>query len=136
MKKIFYLSAELGRLQDFFKFTKKVHNMAMCNNEDCDVKSFLLKLESDIFNENLSYDFWRIKFAEICLTNISVFNAIFQLHHKNKEHIAKIQDLTESPESIMKRQREHNEQLAKLILEKYVIQKKKNRCSSRAFIFK
>ena len=133
-EKIFYVSAELGRLQDVLKFTNKVHNMDTCDEKECDIKSLLTKLEDDIFNEELSYDSRRIKFTELCLSNISIFNAMFQLHHKYKKHIERIENLIENPLSIMNRQMERSEQLTKLILEKYVIQKK-NRFSCRESIF-
>ena len=114
-EKIFYVSSDFGRIQEFFEFTKKVHDMAQCSEDDCDVKSFLTKLNDDIFNEELSYDCRRIKFTEVCLSSISIFNAMFQLHHKHNDNIEKIQDLVESPVSIINRQLEQSKQLTELI---------------------
>lgn len=123
-EKIFYVSSDFGRIQEFVEFTKKVHDMAQCSEDDCDVKSFSTKLDDDIFNEELSYDCRRIKFTEVCLSSISIFNAMFQLHPKHNDNIEKIQDLVESPVSIINRQLEQSKQLTELNLEKYTIQKK------------
>ena len=49
---------------------------------------------------------------------------MFQLHHKGKENLKRIEDLVENPSDILKRQVTRNEELAKLILGKYLIQKK------------
>ena len=48
---------------------------------------------------------------------------LFQLHHKGKENLKRIEDLVENPSDILKRQVSRNEELTKLILEKYLIQK-------------
>ena len=48
---------------------------------------------------------------------------MFQLRHKGKEN-NRIENLIENPSDILKRQVGRNEELTKLILEKYVIQKK------------
>ena len=50
---------------------------------------------------------------------------MFQLHHKGKENVRRIDQLAENPSDILKRQVDRNKELTKLILEKYVIQKKK-----------
>ena len=49
---------------------------------------------------------------------------MFQLHHKGKENRNRIDQLIENPSDILQRQVRRNEELTKLILEKYVIQKK------------
>ena len=49
---------------------------------------------------------------------------MFQLHHKGKENMNRIDQLIENPSDIPQRQVGRNEELTKLILEKYVIQKK------------
>ena len=49
---------------------------------------------------------------------------MFQLHHKGKENVQRIDQLVENPFDILKRQVGRNDELTKLILEKYVIQKK------------
>ena len=49
---------------------------------------------------------------------------MFQLHHKGKENRNRIDKLIENPSDILQRQVRRNEELTKLILEKYVIQKK------------
>ena len=58
------------------------------------------------------------------MANISVFNAMFQIHHKYKDNIENIHDLIDNPSLIINRQLKRNEQLTKLILEKYVNQEK------------
>ena len=49
---------------------------------------------------------------------------MFQLHHKGKQDMNRIEDLLENSSSILQRQVGRNEELTKSILEKYVIQKK------------
>ena len=49
---------------------------------------------------------------------------MFQLHHKGKENMNRIDQLIENPSDIPQRQVGRNKELTKLILEKYVIQKK------------
>ena len=49
---------------------------------------------------------------------------MFQLHHKGKENMNRIDQLIENPSDISQRQVGRNKELTKLILEKYVIQKK------------
>ena len=49
---------------------------------------------------------------------------MFQLHHKGKEKIERIDQIIENPSVILQRQMSRNEELTKLILEKYVIQKR------------
>ena len=49
---------------------------------------------------------------------------MFQLHHKGKQDMNRIEDLLENSSSILQRQVGRNEELIKSILEKYVIQKK------------
>ena len=85
----------------------------------------LKKTTKDVlFNEELSYYKQRIYFRETCLAHLSVFNAMFQLHHKGKQNMNRIKDLLENPSYILQQQVGRNEELTKLILEKYVIQKK------------
>ena len=55
---------------------------------------------------------------------MSVFNAMFQLHHKRKENMTRIEALIENPFDILERQLSTNKELTKLFFEKYVIQKK------------
>ena len=73
------------------------------------MKSFLVALKDNIFNQELSYDSRRIKFTEVCLANISVFNAMFQLHHKHKDDVEKFSDIVENPSSILNRHLKRNE---------------------------
>lgn len=73
-------------------FVKKIHEKASCESANCDVKSFLDQSE-EIFNEELSYDVRRIKFTKACQANISVFNAMFQIHHKYKDHLDNFDDI-------------------------------------------
>ena len=124
-EKIFYNSSELTKMQEFWTFTNKVHELANCKENDCEIGVFLDKIKDVLFNEELSYDKRRIHFTESCLTQLSVFNAMFQLHHKGKENVRRIDQLAENPSDILKRQVDRNKELTKLILKKYVIQKKK-----------
>ena len=122
-------------MQNFLNFVKKVHEKADCKIDSCDVKFFLEQME-DIFNEELSYDAWPIKFTEVCLANISVFSAMFQIHDKHKDCLDNIFDEIEDPLTIVNRQLERNEQLTKLILEKYTIQKKIDALVENVFLVK
>ena len=63
-------------------------------------------------------------FTDVCSSNMSVFNAMFQLHHKGKENLNKIKLICEDPTSILQRQLSRNEELKRLITEKYRIQKR------------
>ena len=49
---------------------------------------------------------------------------MFQLHHKEKQDMNRIEDLLENSSSILQREVGRNKELTKSILEKYVIQKK------------
>ena len=69
---------------------------------------FLTKVKENIFDE----DFFT--------------NAKFNLHHKGKENLSKIEDLIENPANVVERQKIRTEDLKKLIQEKYLIQKKTN----------
>ena len=73
-------------------------------------------------------------FTETCLPQISIFNAMFQLHHKGKENMNRIEDLIENHSDILKQQLSRNEGLTELILEKYVIQKKIDSLVENLFI--
>ena len=76
-EKIFYISSELLKMQEFCTFTEKVQELAKCKHEDCEVHIFLTKIKELIFNEELSYGKRRIFFTETCLSQMSVFNAMF-----------------------------------------------------------
>ena len=123
-EKIFYISSELLRMQEFWGFTNYVHQLATCTDKDCVIDGFLKKIREVIFNEELSFDQRRFFFRDICYSNLSVFNAMFQLHHRGKKNINRIELLCENPADILQRQLARNEKLKKLIAEKYKIQKK------------
>ena len=57
-------------------------------------------------------------------TLMLVFSTMFKRHYKGKENLKRIQDLVEDPSNIVKQQVEKNEELTKLIREKYLVQKK------------
>ena len=95
-EKIFNISSELLRMQKFWTFTNRVHELANCEKNDCDIDRFLKKLKDVLFNEELSYDKRRIHFIESCLAQISVFNAMIQLYHKGKETIERIDQIIEN----------------------------------------
>ena len=50
-EKIFYISSELLKMQEFCTFTEKVHELAKCKHEDCEVRIFKKKIKELIFNE-------------------------------------------------------------------------------------
>ena len=42
-EKIFYISSELLRMQEFWGFTNYVHQLAKCTDKDCAIDGFLKK---------------------------------------------------------------------------------------------
>ena len=92
-EKIFFLSSELGTMQEFLKFTKNAHKITNCKQADCEIENFIKKLDVKISNEQLSYDEQRMFFTETCINNFPVFNAMFNLHAKGKENVQKMEDL-------------------------------------------
>ena len=100
-EKIFYISSQLLRMQEFCTFTENVHQLAKCKHEDCEVDIFFNKIKEVVFNEELSYDKRRIFFTETCLSQMSVSNAMFQLHHKGKENMTRIETLIENLSDIL-----------------------------------
>lgn len=85
---------------------------------------FQKKTREVIFNEELSYDQRRLFFTDICHSNLPVLNAMFQLHHKGKKNLYRIELLCENPADILQRQLARKKESKKLISEKYKIQKK------------
>ena len=71
---------------------------------------FLTKVNEDNFDEELFYDKQRIFFIEACLSDTSVFNTMFNLHHKGKDNLNKIEDLIENPANVLERQKVHTEE--------------------------
>ena len=55
-EKIFYISSELTRMQEFGTFPNKVHELANCKENDCEIDVFPNKIKDVLFNEELSYD--------------------------------------------------------------------------------
>ena len=53
-EKIFLLSSELGRMQEFLIFTKNVHKITNCKQADCEIENFIKILDVKISNEELS----------------------------------------------------------------------------------
>lgn len=49
---------------------------------------------------------------------------MFNLHHKGKDNLSKIEDLIGNPANVLERQKIRTEELKNLIQEKYLIQKK------------
>ena len=66
-------------MQSFWEFIEHVHQVANCNNEECDIDKFLNEIKDNLFNEELDFNSRRIHFREACLANLAVFNAIFKL---------------------------------------------------------
>lgn len=84
-------------MQDFINFNKNVHKLSKCNHNDCEVEHFLEQIGEKIFDEELSYEQRRVFFTEASINNVPVFNTMFNLHHKGKENVNKIEDLIEDP---------------------------------------
>ena len=55
-EKIFYISSELTRMQEFGTFPNKVRELANCKENDCEIGVFPNKIKDVLFNEELSYD--------------------------------------------------------------------------------
>ena len=84
--KIFFVSSDLGRLQDLLKLGKEAHDEIGCNESRCAVETFLNILFDFIFNKELTYENCRFKFIEVCSAFTSIFNtsfAIQQSGHNN-----------------------------------------------------
>ena len=56
-KKIFFVSTELSKMEDFCMFAQNVHKMTKCTDtENCEIDKFLKDVTVNVFNEELSYD--------------------------------------------------------------------------------
>ena len=53
-EKVFYISSELLRMQEFWTFTNKVHELANCKDSDYSIDNCLKKTKDVLFNEELS----------------------------------------------------------------------------------
>ena len=53
-EKIYCVCAELGKMQEFFLFTKNAHKIANCTDNNCE--KFIKELSKNVFNDELSYD--------------------------------------------------------------------------------
>ena len=62
-EKAFCISSELLRMQEFWTFTNKVHELANCKDSDCSIDNFFKKTKDVLFNEELSYNKRRIFFS-------------------------------------------------------------------------
>ena len=110
-EKIFYISSELLRMQEFWEFTNKVHILAKFTEKNCSIQNFFSKIKEVIFDKELSYDKRRLFFIDVCSSNMSVFNAMFQLHHKGKENLNKIEFISEDRTSILQQKLSRNEEV-------------------------
>ena len=90
-----------------------------------------------MFNEELSFDERRIFFTDHTLKHIKVFNAMFNLHGKDKENLDKIDNFIKHSNEALERQTFYYDKLRKLTFEKYLIQKKTNfsRCFFHDYFF-
>ena len=118
------VSSELSRMQEFVSFTKNVHKVAECKDDNCEIEKFINMIERKIFDEELSFDKRRLFFTNVALQQGSVFNAMFNLHWKGKENIDKIDGLVTRSRRTLEEQTTHYETFRKLTSEKYLIQKK------------
>ena len=89
-EKIFNISSELLRMQEFWTFTNRFHELANGKKNDCDIDRFLKKLKDVLFNEELSYDKRRIHFIESCLAQISVLMQCFSCTIKEKKRLKEL----------------------------------------------
>lgn len=85
------------------------------------MKSFLLTKEEFFFTDHT-------------LKHIKVFNAMFNLHGKDKENLDKIDNFIKHSNEALERQTFCYDKLRKLTFEKYLIQKK-NKLYSSADVF-
>ena len=126
-KKIFFVSTELSKMEDFFMSAQNVHKMAKCTDtENCEIDKFLKDVTVNVFNEELSYDSRRKIFVEHSLKNHTVFNAIFNLHAKGKENVERIEDLISRSMIDLERIKENFTELTRLITERNLIRRKIN----------
>lgn len=124
-QKIFEISAELGKMQEFCLFTESVHAIAKCTKEECEIKTFLNGLKKkNVFNEKLLYEERRKFFIQHSLENITVFNTMFNMQLKGKKNVERIDDLIENTEEIVKKTKNREERLNELLAEKQEIQKR------------
>lgn len=79
-EKIFFVSTELNKMQEFCLFTQNVHSIAKCR----DVEEFLKVLMENIFNEELSSDERRKFFAEHGLNDITCLNVFTSFKRKGE----------------------------------------------------
>ena len=133
-EKIFFASAELGRMQEFLEFTKNVHKISNCKQADCEIEKFMNELDVKISNEELSYDERRMFFTETCMNQVPAFNVMFNLHAKGKENVQKMEDLIKDAPDFLKNQRERPNELSKLTREKYLIQRKMDAIIENLFL--
>ena len=124
LKKIFFMSTELSKMQEFLLFTQNVHKLSKCTENDCEIEKLLDSINERIFNEELSFDERRIFFTDNSLKQVNVFSAMFNLHAKGKENVEKIEDLITHSASVIEEQKKHYAELRKLTSEKYLIQRK------------
>ena len=124
LKKIFFMSTELSKMQEFLLFTQNIHKLSKCTENDCEIEKLLDSINERIFNEELSFDERRIFFTDNSLKQVNVFSAMFNLHAKGKENVEKIEDLITHSASVIEEQKKHYAELRKLTSEKYLIQRK------------
>ena len=88
------------------------------------MKSFLLTKEEFFFTDHT-------------LKHIKVFNAMFNLHGKDKENLDKIDNFIKHSNEALERQTCYYDKLRKLTFEKYLIKKKTNfsRCFFHDYFF-
>ena len=105
LKKIFFMSTELSKMQEFLLFTQNVHKLSKCTENDCEIEKLLDSINERIFNEELSFDERRIFFTDNSLKQVNVFSAMFNLHAKGKENVEKIEDLITHSASVIEEQK-------------------------------
>ena len=105
LKKIFFMSTELSKMQEFLLFTQNVHKLSKCTENDCEIEKLLDSINEWIFNEELSFDERRIFFTDNSLKQVNVFSAMFNLHAKGKENVEKIEDLITHSASVIEEQK-------------------------------
>ena len=76
-KNLVKVSSEIGKINDFFEFTKDIYKLIKHKKTDCDILSFLVTIEEVFSDPNKGYDFQRSFFILHCLKHPNVLVVCF-----------------------------------------------------------
>ena len=76
-KNLVKVSSEIGKINDFFEFTKDIYKLIGHKKTDCDILSFLVPLEEVFSDPDKGYDFQRNFFMLHCLKHPNVLVVCF-----------------------------------------------------------